>query len=306
MPSNDAWNVDLGSTPPTALAWTEWVPLDGSWRNPVIPSEQGLYRIRRLGRNDLDYIGQTGAGGMTLRKRLSMLKGVFGAEMPYRDPHTAGPALWALVREGGVLEVSVAPVTGSTPWRKGLEAVAIALYRQQHGHSPTVNFGRMPSSYRMSSANNARLVNAGKRFRGGRCSETLPCHAASVPPTGALVGAPQGEVWCGLRWSAWQPLTDGAKSVGAACGVYRIRGDDATTLLYVGQGVIAVRVMAHAAKMNDDTNQQGLVFASGKRLECSYVANDVWLDHQRLEVENDLIAAHVLVTGRVPDAQFIG
>jgi hypothetical protein len=39
----------------------------------------------------LDYIGQT---GVSLRRRLGMLKG--GMEMPYRDPHTAGPGLWAL------------------------------------------------------------------------------------------------------------------------------------------------------------------------------------------------------------------
>jgi hypothetical protein len=55
--------------------------------------EPGLYRIRRRGREDLDYLGQT---GLTLRQRVVMLRGVFGDVMPYRDPHTAGPGLWAL------------------------------------------------------------------------------------------------------------------------------------------------------------------------------------------------------------------
>jgi hypothetical protein len=36
------------------------------------------------------------------------------------------------------------------------------------------------------------------------------------------------------------------------------------------------------------------------------VLNDDWLDHQRLELENDLIAAHLLTTGQVPAAQFLG
>ncbi len=74
---------------------------------------------------------------MNLHKRLAMLRGVYGQQMPYRDPHAAAPALWALVQEGGALEVSVAPVEGPKPWRLGLEAVVFALYRQQHGCSPT-------------------------------------------------------------------------------------------------------------------------------------------------------------------------
>jgi hypothetical protein len=77
----------------TILAWSAWQPLLGCWRGGKVPSQPGLYRIRRTGREDLDYLGQTGIGTMTLRKRLGMLKGIYGATMPYRAPHTAGPAL---------------------------------------------------------------------------------------------------------------------------------------------------------------------------------------------------------------------
>jgi hypothetical protein len=89
------------------------------------------------------------------------------------------------------LEVSVVAVPGSTPWRKGQEAVQIALFRQEYGRSPTVNFGRMPKGFRMSSGNNAKLVSAGKRFRGGRCEEAEAGHAPSLPPTGPLDAALQ-------------------------------------------------------------------------------------------------------------------
>jgi hypothetical protein len=41
-------------------------------------------------------------------------------------------------------------------------------------------------------------------------------------------------------------------------------------------------------------------------LECSWTTNDGWLAHQRLELENDLIAAHVLEHGAPPSAQFLG
>ena len=51
-------------------------------------------------------------------------------------------------------------------------------------------------------------------------------------------------------------------------------------------------------------HRQGSIFDRGG-LECSFVLNDEWFDHQRMEIENDLIAAHVLTTGEVPEAQFI-
>jgi hypothetical protein len=36
------------------------------------------------------------------------------------------------------------------------------------------------------------------------------------------------------------------------------------------------------------------------------VLNAAWYRHQRLELENDLIAAYLLATGEVPPAQFRG
>jgi hypothetical protein len=109
------------------ISWTAWQPHYECWRGNRLPNLPGLYRIRRSGHRDMDYIGETGSGTMTLRKRQAMLRGVYGAEMPYRDPHTLGPALWAIRHAtGSSFEVSVAPVEASTAWRKGLEAVANA------------------------------------------------------------------------------------------------------------------------------------------------------------------------------------
>jgi hypothetical protein len=76
--------------------------------------------------------------------------------------------------------------------------------------------------------------------------------------------------------------------------------------MYIGQGSISARLLAHLMKARDPRNEQGRVFAAGARLECSWVVNDAWLVHQRLELENDLIAAHVLVLEHAPPAQFLG
>src|SRR5215211_5229790 len=199
-----------------------WRPLAGASRDPEIPPSPGLYRIRRMGRDDLDYIGQTGMGTMTLRKRLGMLRGVYGELMPYRDPHTAGPALWALFHQTGEdFEVSVVPVEGSTPWRKGLEALAIALYRQEHGCSPTVEFGRMPAGYPASSSYNRRLLEAGRVFRGRPSEEMDASHIAGIPQQGPLAGDPHGAAWGGHVRSPWMSLEEiGTRRPGGS-GLYR-------------------------------------------------------------------------------------
>jgi hypothetical protein len=264
--------------------------------------------VRRVGRGDLDYIGQT---GLNLRARLGMLVGVRAPEMPYRDPHTAGPALWALRHATGcAFEASVARLDGPANWRKGWEAVAIALYRQAHGRSPAVNFGRMPAGYRMSSGNNARLVGAGRRFRGGSSDATDPSHAGGVPPTGSLEGDPQDSTWCGHRWSPWAPLVGaGALLPPDAVGLYRIRGNGEPTpaaLVYVGEGRVRNRLAAHLGKTASPATEQGSILRAAAPLEGSWVLNGAWPAHQRLELETDLIAAHLLTTGLVPPAQFLG
>ena len=290
------------------LVWSRWTSHHGCWRGQTIPDVPGLYRIRRIGQTGLDYIGQTGVGGMTLRKRLGMLRGVYAAEMPYTDPHTAGPALWAIRQlTGAEYEVSVAPVAGTTPWRKGLEALAVALHRQEFRRSPTTNFGRMPVGFRRSSGNNSRLVQAGKRFRGAGCEGAEPYHAAGVAPVGPLGGSPHSDGWGGHAWTTWQPLgSDAALPPTTASGLYRIRDAQESGLLYIGEGLVAARLIAHWRKAHLSGNPQGDVFGSARRLECSWVLNGEWHSHQRLELECDLIAGHLLATGAVPPAQFIG
>jgi len=253
----------------------------------------------------LDYVGQTGSGTMTLRKRVAGLKAIYGSEMPYRDPHAAGPALWALRQNGGEFEVSTATVQVTTPWRKGLEAVEISRHRLEYRRSPTVNFGRMPPGYRMSSGNNAQLAEAGKRHRGGPTAEQDESHVQGLPPLGPLVGDPESLDWCGHKWSEWCPVANLARTVGAAEGLYRIRDRTRRGLVYIGQGAVSSRLRAHIAKATEPGHRQAAFFAS-PTLECSVVLDSSWHAFQRLEFENDLIAAHILETGELPTAQFLG
>ena len=72
------------------LNWSNWEPLENIGRNHNIPAERGLYRVRVRDAKSLSYIGETGS---SLRARLGQLSnGIYKNYMPYRDPHTAGPA----------------------------------------------------------------------------------------------------------------------------------------------------------------------------------------------------------------------
>jgi hypothetical protein len=168
--------------------------------------------------------------------------------MPYRDPHTAAPALWALRhRDGCDFEASVVQVIGTVPERKALEAVAITLYRLEQRRSPTVNFGWRPAGYRMSTGNNAQLVSRGQRARGG-----LDPDAAAMPASAPVAGNPgqadpQDEGWMNWNWSPWIPARE-ACGLGIGLGLYRMREAHAAGLIYVGQGQVAPRLRHHLAK----------------------------------------------------------
>src|SRR5260370_10396664 len=132
--------------------WSAWIQLRSAGSNRQIPAEPGLYRVRRTGdERELVYVGQT---GRSLRGRPGQVNVAYRAEMPYSDPHTDAPALWALRhRDRWDFEVSVTVVPGTTPHRMGVEAVTVTLYRARLGRSPLANFGGMPPGYPKSTHN---------------------------------------------------------------------------------------------------------------------------------------------------------
>ena len=65
-------------------------------------------------------------------------------------------------------------------------------------------------------------------------------------------------------------------------------------------------IAAHLRKVALPGHAQGRIVEAAGRLECSWVLDDGWRSHQRLELETDLIAAHMLAMGEAPAAQFLG
>lgn len=279
------------------LRWSAWQPLAGTSRNCDVPTVPGLYRVRVVESGEVVYVGQT---GVSLRRRLGMLCTCYGDEMPYRDPHTAAPTLWALRHRDGVeFEASTSPVDGDKVERLALEAVAISAHRIEHGRSPLANFGGRISGYRLSSANNAALVAVGRWFRGGPDPHGEGSDGAPVP--GPLHGQVTGKDWLGLTWSSW--ARPDAAVLPSGVGLYRIRRQDSPELLYIGQGRIRDRIRSHLAKSAAGEHRQAVHFSMP--LELSWVEL-VLSKRPLLELENDAIASHRLVAGFPPHAQFLG
>ena len=169
-----------------------------------------------------------------------------------------------------------------------------------------VNFGRMPPGFRMSSGRNARLAKQGKQFRGGPTGKSNSSQLPGIAPVGSLDGDTGGPEWCGHRWSEWLPIREAAlEASGDSYGLYRVRGIGRDALAYLGEGRLARRIRARARRAADLDHPQGEALAAEGDLESSWVIGN-WPNHQRLELETDLIGSHLLVTSRIPVAQFLG
>ena len=118
----------------------------------------------------------------------------------------------------------------------------------------------------------------------------------SVPPPATLDGDVRAADWLGLDWQ-W---IDVAPPVLGDTGVYRIgeRGDG--PLDYLGQGLIATRVKSHAKNWAVDlaAERDGETVWDWVSLRIS--------PHQLLEVENDLIAGHMVTFKTLPLVQVGG
>ena len=264
------------------LQWSPWVSFDTASFS-ALPADPGVYRVRVVGHQALAYIGQT---GRDLRARLRDLRrNTLSELMPFNDPHTAGPSLWAWRdAEGYQFECSAAPVDLDTRNRLGLEAWLLWRHRLEHG-STLCNFGRFHPHYsksrdRKTQRRGARLGHGAVNPAGGPTSTPL-----------RLLGQPVSADWMGLAWSPWTPLHEAA---GPGPSLYRITGDG-DGLLYIGESDDAgKRLKAH--RVRD--------WGTASPLVSVWSAPQGTRKHQLHELENDLIGAHVHVAGVPPSCQF--
>ena len=259
-----------------SLHWTEWVTFSGG-DFKTLPKDGGIYRVRVRDRNRLAYIGQT---GRNLRQRLSDLRrNALANEMPFNDPHTAAPSLWAWRdAEGYEYECSAFMSDADAQHRQALECWLLWQYRLETGGSTLCNHGHFHPHY-------VKSRDRKTGFRGHR----LEAPADHVQSTPGLKHTDDGSM--GLDWSDWQQL--GEPAVPNSPGVYRIA--QGTRVIYIGESSgLRARLNAHAR------NNWGC-----ERPSASYCVLPPNTPKQHLhEIENDLIAGHYHLHGSPSVMQF--
>ena len=267
------------------LEWSPWVSFDGG-DFCLIPRGAGLYRVRVAGQAVLAYVGQT---GRDLRQRLiDLRRNTLAAVMPFNDPHTAAPSLWAWRdAEGYKFECSAAAFAGDTRIRLALECSLLWQHRLEHGVSTLCNYGRFHGGY-------AKSGNRGSGRRGGRVP-TGKVNPAGGPCTVVLRphGSAQDTDWMGLSWSPWADLRAWRDVDGT--GLYRI-AERGRGLLYIGESAaLAARLRSHARSD----------WRAGVPMVSVASVAGVPAKYRLHELECDLIAGHFDELGTVPAMQFL-
>lgn len=292
VPRKDMNEQELYADDWLGVSWSEWLSLDPNDDElPTISSNPGLYRVRHRDRDGLEYIGET---GRSTRGRVGALaRNAYSEEMPFRDPHTAAPCLWAVRdRYGPEFEVSTttSPLAEDDQNRKGLEAALIAIARREMGESPTANFGRIIDGYTQSSYRKDGYV--GGPLEDGETEPNAEPGRGPVPWEN--VDGMTERNWMGLEWSKPYSLENRLEAELPDAGVYRIwYEDDSPLLAYVGE----------TSAFTGRLRQHEKTFSGEARFSIA-TPEGMGANHKRTEVETDLIGAHYIVHGRTPLAQF--
>ena len=272
------------------LGWTGWIPLHdlGSKRDQVMRGA-GVYRIRVQGTGRLAYIGQSGR----VRERVlyDLAPSVLGDSMPWNDPHTVAPALWAYrVEDGFGFDVSVAPGPEDKQQRNGLEDCLLWCYRVETGTSTLCNYGRFHP--RFSRPSNKQEGTAMQRLPEG---EANPDSGPSTDPL-PHHGEPFEPDWMTLDWTEPAALdASSASGLPGAPGVYKILGASRERVLYIGETTdLRRRIRRHARRDWGETSP----LISTCALSGDHPA------YQRRELETDLLGGYYYLAGEPPACQY--
>jgi hypothetical protein len=183
---------------------------------------------------------------------------------------------------------SVAPCELAKPDRMALECYLIWLHRLAARQSPRCNFERMHPHYIKS--RNRSTGKQGSRLPEGETNSAVGPH---LPPLRATAD-PCDSGWMGLHWEGPMQFKNETIDHAPNCsGLYKIHacGDVA----YIGETVnLRARLRTHRRSSWGDSVAFAFVPLPDVRFKC-----------QRLEAENDLVAAFYEARQRAPLKQFV-
>ena len=274
------------------LPWSPWIPFTAEKHAfRAIPVEPGVYRIRPAGNDFLMYIGET---NRALYQRLNELRQSLRRPdlMPWNDPDTSAPALWAWRdAEAYEYECSAAPLDASPAGRRAMKSFLLYRYRQEFGESTPCNFGRFHPRYR-------RSTNKSENLRGGK----LAGGQKDNPPGGAGISPlcpaenPGDTRWMGITWSGKQDLAaETAGSVSPGPGLMVLSDAATGEILYIGQSMDCRKRLLDQCRKNWE----------GRTVQFSYhIPETPVLLHNLRELETDLIGNFFEQNRKAPEFQF--
>ncbi len=257
------------------LNWSEWLLFSENFRKSDTSKAPGIYKIKEITTGKLMYVGQTG----NLRQRIGALRNnTLKDEAPWNDPHTAAPRLWSYTKEmQWSFASSVAECSSEERARKMLECAVISACRSETEFSPICNFGRMHPKW--SKPTNKKGGRACKRAEVGLSSNFAESIAYSTYPK--------------LKYREWgsNPWVKSHRSAIDYDGqaLYFLIGDG--EVVYIGQSEnLKQRMPSHAKKCFESVLYHPLP--------------DNYLNSQRFELENDLLAEFWGSKNSIPQYQF--
>jgi hypothetical protein len=186
-------------------------------------------------------------------------------------------------------EVSVTPQERTKEERMAIECFLLWQYRVEKGSSTLCNHGRFHPKFtrsrdRKRGVRGERLENGEVNVKGG---ESYP----PLLPSGSM----EGQRWMSLDWSDWEDLSlRNIQKIPTQPGVYRIYDSEKRVMLCLGESSnLRTRIQGHSRK----GWKSNAVF-SYHSLPRSLP------EHQRMEIENDLIGGYYLERVESPKFQF--
>jgi hypothetical protein len=234
------------------------------------------------------YIGQT---GRSLQERINdLIRNSSQERMPFNDPHTAAPNLWAWSKTDSFqYEFSFTEFDKDDRLRITQESILLWLYRKEKGESTYCNFGRFNPFYTKSKNRSTGYI--GRKLSKKREHSFNPSHKPLND-----IGNPNNQKWMGLNWTPLIELNDFKKrEIPNSLGVYKIF-NSGQNLIYIGQSKkISNRLSYQLRRFNP--LEPNLLFSY-----CIF-GYEI-LDFQLKEIENDLIGSFSFKNSNPPKYQF--
>ena len=261
--------------------WSEWYPVLPPDEQEIEYEGPGILRICHSNLSGIHYVGHSES---SIQSRVRSLGyELDNKKMPYTNPFSAAPCLWAIQQElGDEFFVSYYAVEDHQPVEV-LEDAYLTLYRMTTAQSPTANFGRMFPLYSKSSS-------SAREIRGEKLEQ---------PPATSPVGTEGLQIkeiddvlsddWLGFEWHGpvdYYPnsLQGLSPSFPSYSGIFRVWEKGRSSLEAVGS---ARNLNSEIAAAIPDSESNWLV---------SYARREFRARSNVKEVESLLSGAHYLAT----------